>query len=656
MGTGASKAAAAPKTVVSPGSDPPVVMVQLDDDDDDPPMVMVQLDESSNELDEASESGKLVLLLGADGSFSPADGASLAATFKGTYIQYQQVMREAILAGSPAGAEIARALTSGGAVPARLILEFLAPKVASTPSPHLLDGFSRSRDHLTLLESEVQPCTWAIHFAPTDNEIINNLIRRGVEPTVAEKRLDLHYSQTMPVVRLLNLRGVLTTVTGPDALQEAETALRAALGGRRQQAGAIMTRGLTAKESLLENMRASPNPPSLSMDGRPPPPVPLTPLFGSPSYPNFGGSQPSFKKQSSTGSRKMPGPPGQKQVYGPPPPPPPPSLPALPPAPPPPPPVSPAQLAAATSLQACVRSSLVRKHLHDEKRAAVKWQAVMRGGIARRRIERARPPRLAGPDKIIVIRATYVNDADTDKEDAHAAPPYEADLYGITRVAKNELGLFQQPCEPSFRVGMVQIYLRKMPFGGPDKSSNGHRFDMVALANGIILAGMSCHPFHYIHEEHDSFLDVCRGFDALLLRFGTADIEADGGKRAKFLGGMKQLQHEAGIVVWPWPAEGGGLPAQMIAAFDEPGVPRQPRRMGTGIGNGATNPVAEAAWLGPAFSQCEEAICTAKQPKACWIDVGENNMTSAIACASRVAQAMRKLLEEARDRKKKNGG
>jgi hypothetical protein len=479
-----------------------------------------------------------------------------------------------------------------------------------------------------------------------DEEVLSNLVSRGVDQIVAERRLDLHYAQTMPVVRFLSVRGILTTVSGPNALQQAEAALRGPLGNRKPQATLLMSRP-APKGILNRSMQPGQGTPALSLNDRPPPPIPLTPLSRGVNIAPAGASQGSVTNLGGSGPRGLPGPAKEEPTRGK-------SLPSfaplrLAPPPPPPPPMGRDELAAVKTLQAHVRSHSARRQLREEIITAVKWQALVRGGLSRRRLERMRPDQMDVSDKAIVIRAVLADESDDD-DDVRAAPPFEADLSGITRVAKNDLGLFQQPADPSFRIGMVQIYVRKAPFGGPDKSSNGHRFDMVPLANGAILTGMSCHAFHYVHEEHEAFLDVCRRFDALLLRFGTADIEADGGKRARFLGGMRQLQQEEGILVWPWPAEGGGLPAQMVAAFDEPGMPRRARRPSSISGG---NPLAEAAWLGPPFSQCEVAVCTANQPHACWIDVAEHNMTSAIACASRVAQAMLKLLQQDRGSKQR---
>eukprot|EP00965_Chrysotila_dentata_P066333 2196075-Pleurochrysis_carterae.AAC.1 len=48
----------------------------------------------------------------------------------------------------------------------------------------------------------------------------------------------------------------------------------------------------------------------------------------------------------------------------------------------------------------------------------------------------------------------------------------------LTKVATSNLGLLPQPANPKFKTALVQIYVRSAPYGGSDKSSNGHRYDM----------------------------------------------------------------------------------------------------------------------------------------------------------------------------------
>ena len=83
--------------------------------------------------------------------------------------------------------------------------------------------------------------------------------------------------------------------------------------------------------------------------------------------------------------------------------------------------------------------------------------------------------------------------------------PYSADVSELTKIAKDNLGLLPQPAKPLFKTALVGIYVRSAPFGGSDKSSNGHRYDSIPFANGMINAGMSCELIHYVHEEHYTF-------------------------------------------------------------------------------------------------------------------------------------------------------
>eukprot|EP00441_Pelagodinium_beii_P045104 CAMPEP_0197619854 /NCGR_PEP_ID=MMETSP1338-20131121/833_1 /TAXON_ID=43686 ORGANISM="Pelagodinium beii, Strain RCC1491" /NCGR_SAMPLE_ID=MMETSP1338 /ASSEMBLY_ACC=CAM_ASM_000754 /LENGTH=151 /DNA_ID=CAMNT_0043188905 /DNA_START=138 /DNA_END=590 /DNA_ORIENTATION=- len=45
----------------------------------------------------------------------------------------------------------------------------------------------------------------------------------------------------------------------------------------------------------------------------------------------------------------------------------------------------------------------------------------------------------------------------------------------LTKMTKDDLGLLPQPLKPRFKSALVGIYVRSQPYGGSDKSSNGHR-------------------------------------------------------------------------------------------------------------------------------------------------------------------------------------
>merc|ERR1719379_2137234 len=122
--------------------------------------------------------------------------------------------------------------------------------------------------------------------------------------------------------------------------------------------------------------------------------------------------------------------------------------------------------------------------------------------------------------------ATTSPDAKPAPEQAPATKPAGlVDISSLTRVAKDDTGLKDQPASPKFKVCLAEIYVRNAPYGGADKSSNGHRYDSIPFANGMISAGMSCQFVHYVHEEHDKFFEVMKKFDAIIVRCNPGQIK-----------------------------------------------------------------------------------------------------------------------------------
>merc|ERR1719254_427532 len=122
----------------------------------------------------------------------------------------------------------------------------------------------------------------------------------------------------------------------------------------------------------------------------------------------------------------------------------------------------------------------------------------------------------------------------------------------LIRVATDDDGLLTQPAKPKKQTCVVQIYINDHEFGGTDKSCNGHRYDTIPFANGMIKAGMACYPIHYVHGIHDTFFKVMSYMDAILVRCNPGQIKADGGDQGKFDDAMRELQKK-GVPVWPSP-------------------------------------------------------------------------------------------------------
>jgi len=122
----------------------------------------------------------------------------------------------------------------------------------------------------------------------------------------------------------------------------------------------------------------------------------------------------------------------------------------------------------------------------------------------------------------------------------------------LIRVASDNDGLLPQPDAPKKQTCVAQIFINSHEFGGTDKSVNGHRYDSIPFANGMIKAGMACYLVHYVHSQHDVFFAVMECMDAILVRCNPGQIKADGGDQSKFDNSMRELQKKK-IPVWPSP-------------------------------------------------------------------------------------------------------
>merc|ERR1719409_1118491 len=63
---------------------------------------------------------------------------------------------------------------------------------------------------------------------------------------------------------------------------------------------------------------------------------------------------------------------------------------------------------------------------------------------------------------------------------------------------------------------------------------------------------MRCQLIHYIHEEHDTFVEAMKKFDAIIVRCNPGQINDDGGSQQKFDDSMREMR-KLGIQVWPSP-------------------------------------------------------------------------------------------------------
>jgi len=137
---------------------------------------------------------------------------------------------------------------------------------------------------------------------------------------------------------------------------------------------------------------------------------------------------------------------------------------------------------------------------------------------------------------------------------AEASPEVKGviDVSSLTYKAKSDDKLLPQPENPKYRVALVGSYVDSHPTGGSDKLVNGHRFDSVGIANGLINAGIACQLVFYNVDEHDAFFEIMPKFDGIIIRINPGQITANGGNQQKFDADMMKVFND-GVPVWPTP-------------------------------------------------------------------------------------------------------
>merc|ERR1712194_449531 len=125
------------------------------------------------------------------------------------------------------------------------------------------------------------------------------------------------------------------------------------------------------------------------------------------------------------------------------------------------------------------------------------------------------------------------------------------DEFGLSYWATSDDTLLPAPASPLYKVALCASYVTAHATGGSDKLVNGHRFDTIAIANGLINSGIAVKIIFYTVEEHDKFFEVVAGFDGIIIRINPGQITANSGSQQKFDDDMMKLA--AKVPVWPTP-------------------------------------------------------------------------------------------------------
>jgi adenylate kinase len=184
-----------------------------------------------------------IVFLGPPGSGKGTQARLLAARLRVPAISTGEMLRAAVLEGSPLGGKVKAIMESGELVPDDLMIVLIRERMASPDARDgfVLDGFPRTVDQALALErilaGNEKTLSTVVNLAVPEAVLIDRLAgRSGLEhrsddrgDTVLE-RLRVYHEKTEPLVDFYRRRNLLTEVDGIGTVAEITERLGNALG------------------------------------------------------------------------------------------------------------------------------------------------------------------------------------------------------------------------------------------------------------------------------------------------------------------------------------------------------------------------------------------------------------------------------------------
>jgi adenylate kinase len=181
-----------------------------------------------------------VILTGPPGSGKGTQAARLAQKLGIPKVSTGDMLREAVVSGSPLGQRVKSIMERGNLVPDDLVIELVKERLGKgdVSRGFILDGFPRTLDQAVALDALLaglrrEPVIVVTLDVP-DEEIFRRIRSRGEgraddkDDSVVQRRLDVYRSDTAPI--LDHYREHLVRVHGVGSMEEIQTAILEALG------------------------------------------------------------------------------------------------------------------------------------------------------------------------------------------------------------------------------------------------------------------------------------------------------------------------------------------------------------------------------------------------------------------------------------------
>ncbi|KAG8464124.1 hypothetical protein KFE25_000292 [Diacronema lutheri] len=177
----------------------------------------------------------VVFVLGGPGSGKGTQCELLHRAHGFAHLSAGELLRAEASKPTPLGERISRILADGQIVPSSVTVELLRHAMAAQSGPFLIDGFPRSLENLQVYEQQCDgaPCAFMLYLDLSEDEMCARLLERGQSsgrsddnlPTI-RKRFRTFHEQTLPVLELVERRGLLRRVRATGSPAEVFAAIQ----------------------------------------------------------------------------------------------------------------------------------------------------------------------------------------------------------------------------------------------------------------------------------------------------------------------------------------------------------------------------------------------------------------------------------------------
>jgi len=180
-----------------------------------------------------------LVMLGGSGSGRGTQSQLLCDALKTPWISSGELLRLAIASRSSLGKTVAASVKQGELVPDEVMIELVSQRLSQPDAADgwMLDGYPctafQAEELSFLLDRINQKLDWAIWLDVPREVLVQRSMERSRSddtPEAIQRRIDLLYERTVPILDYYDYRGRLVKVNGAQPIDSVQQDIRQAIG------------------------------------------------------------------------------------------------------------------------------------------------------------------------------------------------------------------------------------------------------------------------------------------------------------------------------------------------------------------------------------------------------------------------------------------